>query len=189
VYVPIDQGKLRQAHYLIRTQASPTTMLPLIYRELRRLEPAIAIAAIRTLRRHIDDSIFEQRLLATLGAFFGTLALVLAAVGLYGVAAYNTARRTSEIGLRIALGAPRHQVIWMIMRDSLLLVAIGLVRGFPAALAGARAVASVLFGVQPVDPFTFATTTALLAAVGGAAAFLPARRASQLDPSQVLRNE
>ena len=90
---------------------------------------------------------------------------------------------TSEIGLRIALGAPRAQVVWMILRDSL-----GLLLGLPAALAGARAAESILFGIQPADPFTFATT-ALLAAIGAAAAFLPARRASRLDPSQVLRNE
>src|SRR5207244_3017796 len=109
-------------------------------------------------------------------------------IGLYGVVAYGTARRASEIGLRIALGAPRARVVWMILRDSLVLVALGLTLGLPAALAGARAVESVLFGIRPIDPFTFATTTALLATVGGAAAFLPARRASQLDPNEILRN-
>ena len=98
---------------------------------------------------------------------------------------WELSRESREIGLRIALGALRPQVVWMILRDSLLLVALGL----PAALAGARAVESVLFGIQPADPFTFATTAALLAAIGAAAAFLLARRASRLDPSQVLRNE
>jgi ABC-type antimicrobial peptide transport system permease subunit len=164
-------------------------LLAPIYRELERLGPRITFADFHTLRQQVDDSIFEQRLLAALGAFFGTLALLLAAVGLYGVVAYGTARRTGEIGLRIALGAPRARVVWMILRDALFLVAVGLALGLPAALAGARAVESVLFGIQPADPFTFTTTAALLAVIGGAAAFLPARRASRLDPSQVLRNE
>jgi ABC-type antimicrobial peptide transport system permease subunit len=153
------------------------------------LGPRVALGNFGTLRQQVDDSIYEQRMLAALGAFFGSLALLLAAVGLYGVVAYGTARRTGEIGLRIALGAPRAQVVWMILRDSLVLVALGLALGLPAALAGARAVESVLFGIQPADPFTFAATAALLATIGGAAAFLPARRASRLDPSQVLRNE
>ena len=190
VYVAIDQGQSGfPPTILVRTQAPPNALVPAIYRELGHLGPNIAIGDFRTLRQQVDESIFEQRMLAALGAFFGTLALLLAAVGLYGVVAYGTARRTGEIGLRIALGAPRPQVVWMILRDSLLLVALGLAIGLPAALAGARAVESVLFGIRPADPFTFASTAVLLAAIGGAAAFLPARRASRLDPSQVLRNE
>ena len=190
VYVAIDQGQTSfPPTILVRTLAPPTALIPPIYREMRRLGPNIAIGDFGTLRQQVDESIFEQRMLAALGAFFGTLALVLAAIGLYGVVAYGTARRTGEIGLRIALGAPRAQVVWMILRDSLLLVGLGLAIGLPAALAGARAVESVLFGIRPADPFTFATTAALLAAIGSAAAFLPARRASRLDPSQVLRNE
>jgi predicted permease len=190
VYEAIDQGQVSGLPtMLVRTQAPPMALLAPLYRELGRLGPSVAIGDFGTLRQQVDDSIYEQRILAALGAFFGTLALVLAAVGLYGVVAYGTARRTGEIGLRIALGAPRGQVVWMILRDSLVLVALGLAFGLPAALAGARAVESVLFGIQPADPFTFATTAALLAAIGAAAAFLPARRASRLDPGQVLRSE
>jgi predicted permease len=190
VYVAIDRGQSAgRPTMLVRSQAPPNALLAPIYRELERLGPRITFADFHTLRQQVDDSIFEQRLLAALGAFFGTLALLLAAVGLYGVVAYGTARRTGEIGLRIALGAPRARVVWMILRDALFLVAVGLALGLPAALAGARAVESVLFGIQPADPFTFTTTAALLAVIGGAAAFLPARRASRLDPSQVLRNE
>jgi len=190
VYVPIDQGhNYGLPTMLVRTQALPNSMYQPVCRELERLGPSVGLREYRTLGQQVDDSIFEQRLLAALGAVFGALALVLAAVGLYGVVAYGTARRMGEIGLRIALGAGRGQVVWMILRDSLALVALGLVIGLPAALAGARAVESVLFGIKPADPITFAATTALLAASGAAAAFLPARRASRLDPSQVLRNE
>jgi predicted permease len=190
VYAAAEQGRNSWAlTILVRTMAPPAALIPAIYREMGRVGPNLAIGNFGTLRQQVDESIFQQRMLAALGAFFGTLALVLAAVGLYGVVAYGTARRTGEIGLRIALGAPRHRVVWMILRDSLLLVTLGLAIGLPAALAGARAVESVLFGIQPGDPFTFTTTAALLAVVGAGAAFLPARRASRLDPSQVLRNE
>ena len=190
VYVPIDQGQnAGLATILLRTQAPPAGLIPSIYRELGRIGRSITLNKIRTLRQEVDDSIYEQRILAALGGFFGALALVLAAVGLYGVVSYGAARRTGEIGIRIALGAPRAGVVWMILRDSLALVALGLAIGLPAAMAAARAVDSVLFGIQPADPFTFATTAAILAVIGVAAAFLPASRAAGLEPSQVLRHE
>jgi predicted permease len=190
VYIPIDQDKnAGNPTILLRTQAPPASLVPALYRELARIGPAIAIAAVRTLRQQVDDSIFQQRMLAAIGGFFGTLALVLAAVGLYGVVSYSAARRTAEIGIRIALGAARRQVVWMILRDALLLVAVGLALGLPAALAAARTVASVLFGIEPSDPFTFAATAATLAAVGAAAAALPASRAATVEPSRVLRHE
>jgi ABC-type antimicrobial peptide transport system permease subunit len=171
------------------TQAPPAALLPVLYRELNRIGPSIAFASIGTLREQVDDSIFEQRMLAAIGGFFGTLALVLAAVGLYGLVAYGTARRTGEIGIRIALGARRTQVLWMILRDSLAMVGAGLALGLPVALAAARAVDSVLFGIQPADPLTFVSTAAILAVIGLAAAFLPAHRAARLEPSQVLRHD
>uniref|UniRef100_Q01QE6 Permease n=1 Tax=Solibacter usitatus (strain Ellin6076) TaxID=234267 RepID=Q01QE6_SOLUE len=190
VYIPIDQDKnAGNPTILLRTQAAPAALVPTLYRELARVSPAIALADVRTLRQQVDDSIFQQRMLAAIGGFFGTLALVLAAVGLYGVVSYSAARRTAEIGIRIALGAARTQVVWMILRDALLLVAVGLALGFPAALAAARTVASILFGIEPTDPFTFAGTAFTLAVVGVSAAFLPARRAATVEPSRVLRHE
>ncbi|HXA50319.1 MAG TPA: ABC transporter permease, partial [Candidatus Acidoferrum sp.] len=190
VYVPIEQrASAIGPTMLVRTQAPPTAMLPLIYRELRRVNPSIAVTDLRTLRSSVDDSIFEQRLLAAVGAFFGALALVLAAVGLYGVVAYATARRTAEIGVRIALGARRPQVIWMILRDSLAMVACGLGIGLPAALVSARAVQSMLFEIRPGDPPALLVTGLTLAAVGVVAAHLPARRAASVDPARVLRAE
>ena len=144
---------------------------------------------LRTLGQAVDDSIFEQRMLAAIGGFFGILALVLAAVGLYGVVAYSTARRTAEIGVRIALGARRAQVVWLILRDSLSMVGLGLAIGLPAALGAARAVRAMLFEIPPGDPPALVLTAAVLAASGLAAAYLPARRAASVDPSTVLRAE
>jgi predicted permease len=190
VYTPIGQGPNRGLPaLLLRTQAPPHELLQPIYRELRRLGPGIAIASLDTLGRHVDDSIFEQRMLAAIGAFFGTLALVLAAVGLYGVVAYGTARRTAEIGVRIALGARRGQVAWLILRDSLAMVALGLALGLPASFAAARAVRAVLFDLPPGDPPALLLTAVTLAAAGALAAYLPARRAASLDPTRVLRAE
>ncbi len=128
-------------------------------------------------------------MLATLSAFFGALALILAAIGLYGVVAYSTARRSGEIGIRIALGARRLAVLWMVLRDALVLVAAGLVFGLPAAIAAARAVRAVLFEVRPADPVSFSLTAAVLLSVALAAALVPARRAASLDPVHVLRHE
>jgi predicted permease len=190
VYVAIDQDKnAGNPEILLRTEAPPRALLGPIYRSFERIGGSVAIGELRTLRQQVDESIFEQRLLAALGGFFGSLALVLSGIGLYGVVAYGAARRTGEIGLRIALGARRAQVVWMILRDSLLLVAIGLALGLPAALAAARTVESILFGIPPEDPLTFASTAAILAAIALGAAFLPARRAATMEPSRVLRHE
>jgi predicted permease len=186
IYVPIDQNKVAYPpSMLVRTQLPPAALLPLIY----QLGPSIAISDFGTIRQHIDDSIFEQRLLASLSGFFGVLALILAAVGLYGVVAYGTAGRTGEIGLRIALGARRGQVLGMILRDSLALVSVGLAIGLAASFAAARAVASILYGIQPSDPSAFVFTAVALALTGLAAAFLPARRAASIDPMRALRHE
>jgi ABC-type antimicrobial peptide transport system permease subunit len=160
----------------------------LIYRDLRRIGPG-TITDLRSVGTQIDDSIFEQRMLAAIGGFFGALALVLAAVGLYGVVAYGTARRMAEIGIRIALGAGRGQVVWMILRDSLALVGVGLAIGLPASLAAARAVRALLFEVRPEDPASLAATGITLTVAAVAAAYLPARRAASVDPTQVLRAE
>lgn len=141
-----------------------------------------------TIRQHIDESIFQERILATLSGFFGVLALLLAAVGLYGVVAYGTAQRAGEIGVRIALGAQRGGLLWMVLRDALWLVSAGLLVGLPASVAAARAVASALEGVPPAAPALFAATGAALLAVGAAAAFIPARRAAAMDPIRALRS-
>ena len=190
VYVPSTQmGNSWPPTMLVRSQLAERALLTAIHRELNRLGPGAALAEPQTIRQQIDDSIFRERMLATLSGFFGALALLLAAVGLYGVVAYGTARRAGEIGIRIALGAERGQVLWMVLRDALALVAVGLLIGLPVSLAAARTVASILFGIAPADPLAFLSTAGVLAAIGLAAAFVPARRAATLEPIQVLRHE
>ena len=190
IYLPIAQHDLTwPPDILIRTALPPAAVFAVAAREMHRLGPGVWFEDWRTLRARIDDSIFEQRLLAMLGGFFGVLALLLAAVGLYGVMSYGCAKRAGEIGIRVALGARRSNVIGMVVGDALLLVAAGLVLGFPLAWAAARAVHSLLFGIEAVDPLAFGGTGAVLIAVALAAAFLPARRAASIDPMRALRHE
>jgi ABC-type antimicrobial peptide transport system permease subunit len=144
---------------------------------------------MKTLERQLDETLSTERLIAALSAAFGVLATVLAALGLYGVMAFVVARRTKEIGLRMALGAPQGQVIWMVMRETLVLVAIGLAIGIPSALALTKYVSAQLFGVKPWDVWAGAAAFVILAAVAIGAGFLPARRASAIDPIQALRYE
>jgi len=174
---------------LMRTQSPPRALLSAIYSELRQVGPGVTLGDLYTLGQRVDDSIFEQRMLAAIGGFFGTLALALAAVGLYGVVAYGTARRSQEIGVRIALGARRSQVVWLILRDALTLVGLGLAIGLPAALLSARAAQAILFEIAPGDPPALALTALILGAAAAIAAYLPARRAASLDPTRVLRAE
>ncbi len=137
----------------------------------------------------IDRSITEERLIAQLSGFFGLLALLLASIGLYGVMAYATSRRVSEIGLRMALGAGRAEVIGMILRETLLLVLAGIAIGLPATLAVTRLIAATLVGLSASDPQTFVVATLLMLLVAVLAGFAPARRASRIDPMAALRQE
>jgi ABC-type antimicrobial peptide transport system permease subunit len=136
----------------------------------------------RRKRSLIDESLGHE-------SFFGGLALLLASIGLYGTISYAVSRRTGEIGIRMALGARSRDVLWMVLRESLLLVLIGAIIGIPTALAAGRLVAALLFGVSPTDPATLAIATLLLTVVAVLAAWLPARRASRLDPMSALRYE
>ena len=137
----------------------------------------------------MDKSLSQERLIAALSSAFGLLAVLVACVGVYGVMAYSVSRRTNEIGIRMALGAQRRSVVGMIMRESGLLLAIGIAIGAALSLAAARTAASLLFGLKPHDPLTILVAIVGLAAVAAAASFLPAHRASRLDPMAALREE
>jgi ABC-type antimicrobial peptide transport system permease subunit len=158
-------------------------------REINRLDPEVSLVEPRTLRERVDDSIFVERMIATLSGFFGVLALLLAAIGVYGVMAYSVTRRTAEIGLRIALGAPPAKIERMVLRDGLLLIAAGVAIGLPLSLAAARLSASILFGIKANDAMTFAVAIGLLVASGALAVYIPARRAAAVAPVEALRHD
>ena len=142
-----------------------------------------------TLATQVDESLTRERLLATLSGFFGGLALMLAMIGLYGVMSYNVACRRNEIGIRMALGAEQSRVRNMVLREVAILIAIGTIIGLGAAVATTRFVATFLYGLKPNDPMTLLLAAAVLAGVAFVAGFLPARRASRLDPMAALRDE
>jgi predicted permease len=176
------------AFTVVATSVPARVLLPEIRRRLAKAA-VLVFNEPQTVESQIEESIFQDRILATLSGLFGVVALLLAAVGLYGVVAYKTAQRTGEIGIRMALGAGRGAVLWLVLRDALALVAIGLAIGLPAAAVAARAAGAIVFGIRPQDPRLYAVTTLALLAPAAAAAFLPARRAAAMDPMLALRNE
>ena len=141
------------------------------------------------MEQQIDNNILQEKLVATLAGFFGVVALLLASVGLYGVMAYAVTHRTREIGIRMALGAAQGSVLWLVLRDALLMVGVGAAIGLPAALAMTGYASSLLYGITPRDPISAAAATGLLLAVALFASYLPARRASRIEPTIALRSE
>jgi ABC-type antimicrobial peptide transport system permease subunit len=157
--------------------------------EVRKLDAAMPVYQLKTLASQLDQTLLTERLTALLSAGFGLLATLLAAVGLYGVMAFVVARRTKEMGVRMALGANPGSVIWLVMREVLLLLGIGLGLGVPAAIGLGRFVATQLYGIKPNDPWIAVSTVAVLVVVSGMAGLIPARRASRIDPILALRYE
>lgn len=175
--------------FSIRTAIPPLAVALSVRRAVADIDPAIPIAEMRTMEEQIGESLDAEHLMAELASAFGLAAALLAAIGLYGVMAYTVARRTSEIGIRMALGADRRKVAWLVVRESVWMVAAGLAIGIPSALGLSRFVRSMLYGVAPNDPWSYASAVLLMVVVGTAAAWLPARRASKVDPMVALRNE
>jgi predicted permease len=175
-------------NFVLRTDGPPAAIAPSVRAAVAEVDPRFSLSVV-TLRQQVDDSLRLQRVLALLSGFFGALALVLAAVGLYGLVSYTVARRRHEIGVRIALGAARAHVIRMVLGDVGRMVAAGLGLGAAASLAVTRLASAFLYGVAPNDPATLAAAALTLAGVALAAALVPARRAARLDPVAALRED
>jgi len=187
VFVP-NWGK-GQAAFYVRTTMGPSNAYGALRNAVRELDPSLPVYEMTTLAGQLDNTLLTERLIALLSAGFGLLATLLAAIGLYGVMAFVVARRTKELGIRIALGAQRSSVIWLVMREVLLLLGIGLAVGVPAAIGLGRYVAAQLYGITANDPWIAGTTIALLVTVASAAGLIPANRASRIDPILALRFE
>jgi len=175
--------------FYVRTSQDSASMFSAVRQKVREQDSAMPIFDMKTLENQLDETLTTERLIATLSAAFGVLATALAAIGLYGVLAFVVARRTKEIGLRMALGAAQWSVVWMVLREALVLLAIGLAVGIPASLALSQYVSKQLFGVKANDVGTVIAALVILAAVATGAGFLPARRASTINPIQALRHE
>lgn len=174
---------------LLRTTGDPAQATASLRAAVAQVDPNLPILDIRTMQDAVDGFLTQLTLVSRLCGFFSALALVLAAIGLYGVMSYSVVRRTSEIGIRLALGAQSHSVLWMILRESLLLLAIGIVVGLPLTIAVTRLIRDQLYGLNATDPATFAAAIGVVAAITILAAWLPARRAASVDPMQALRAE
>jgi predicted permease len=187
VFIPF-WGKNSSVFYL-RTQNASAASYNQIRNAVRDLDAGIPVYGMKTVEAQLDETLLTDRLIAMLSAGFGLLATLLASIGLYGVMAFVVARRRKELGIRLALGAQPGFVIWMVMREVLLLLAIGLAIGIPAALGLGGYVASQLYGIKGHDPVIAVWTVVLLTIVSAAAGFIPATRASQIDPILALRTE
>jgi ABC-type antimicrobial peptide transport system permease subunit len=191
LYAPLFNPMWEQstAVYEVRTFADAANVSAALRSAVQEVAPSLPPISVRTMAGLVDDTLQTDRFIEQLSGLFGLLAVVLASVGLYGVMAYTVARRTRDIGIRMALGAEPSNVRLQVLRESLVLVVIGIVIGVPAALGGTHLVRSMLFGLGLADPIVIVAATALLTVVAALAGFLPAHRASRVDPMVALRYE
>ncbi len=173
----------------LHTASDPAAILPQVRSVIASIDRDLPLTDVRTMDQQVASTLANERIFAQLTGAFGIIALILAAIGVYGIMAYNVARRTGEIAIRMALGAQRTQVLTMVLRESITLALTGIVLGIAGALALARLIQSMLYGIAPSDPITLAASAILLLVIALAAALGPARRAAKVDPMQALRHD
>jgi len=188
-YIPLAQSGLFSPYLVVRTDGDPRALVPVLRRELRAVSPALPVTELGTLEAHLGETVAMPRVAAALMGAFSLLAVLLATMGIYGVVSYGVARRASEIGIRIALGAGRLQMVGMVVREVVAAVVVGLAAGLGLAVLAAPVVERGLYGVAALDPGSFAAVALLLTAVAAVASWLPARRAAGADPVEALRME
>jgi ABC-type antimicrobial peptide transport system permease subunit len=186
IYCPLTGGG---AHFELRTAGNPALLIRAVRNAANQVDSRLPLFDVRTQSQEIDELLLQERLVARLASFFGFLAILLACVGLYGLLSYEVTRRTREVGIRMALGAQQPDVLRLIAKQGVVLAVTGIAIGVVAALGLTRFVASMLYGVKPTDPLTFALVSLLLLGVALLACFLPARRATKVDPMVALRYE
>jgi len=191
VYVPSlqDVKWLAGMNFEVRTAGDPIAMAPAIRRVVQGLDPNLALYDVRTQVEQTNMTLFQERLFARLTSFFGLLAALLACIGVYGIMAFAAGKRTREIGIRMALGANRGEILAMVLRETVVLLAIGIVVGIALALEASRLIATLLFGLKPTDPLTITVAALLMVLAAALAGYVPARRASHVDPMVALRYE
>ena len=185
-YIPMKDS---EAYFVLKTGTNPEALVPAVRKVVSNLDSNLPLWSVRTQTERINQLLFNERLLARLASLFGVLALSLACLGIYGLLSYEVARRTREIGIRAALGAQKPDVLRLVGKQGLALIVCGAVFGIAAATGVTRSLQSLLFGVQPTDPWTFVGVCALLVVVGMLACYIPARRATRVDPMVALRYE
>jgi putative ABC transport system permease protein len=174
---------------VLRTAIDPLAVVATVRRELLQIDAGVVMEKVKTMEHLRDESISAQRFAMTLISAFSVVALALAVIGIFGVMSHTVVQRSHEIGIRMAIGAQQHHVLHLILRQGMLLASIGIVLGLAGALAVTGVLRSLLFEINPTDPLTFVAISGLLVIVTGLACWLPARRATKIDPLAVLRSE
>ena len=189
MYVPYTQTRVGSPVFVMRTAGPPTSVTSAVRETVRQIDPNLPLMDVSTQMEQVERRFLQEKVFAQAYTLFGGLALLLASIGLFGLMSYNVAWRTNEIGIRLALGAQRQDVLGLVMRESMVLVAIGVIAGLAIAVASSRFISTLLFGLAPTDVMTMVLAVAVMVVVSAIAGYLPARRASRVDPMVALHYE